>query len=178
MADEPDFATLYGTSPLAPRMAARLWVVAQLAHDSFRQGQPEMWLEQLPPVAGTHVDERFIAAFGSRFDVIALRLAEGLYELSAVATCTADELALHLIIEYAEDLSGDGALDWEWIDALPRRPQDEDFGRLKDILFEDNDVLILYNPALDGAEDPESEIAQLERFVNLHPNNWFKTFGT
>lgn len=178
MPDEPDFATLYAASPLAPRMAARLWVVAQLAHDTFRQGQPEMWLEQLPTVAGPHVDERFIAAFGSRFDVIALRLAEGLEELSAVATCTADELALHLTIEYAEDLSGDDALDWEWIEALPRRPQDEDFGRLKDILFEDNDVLILYNPALDGVEDPNSEIAQLGRFVNLHPNDWFKTFGT
>ena len=56
-----------------------------------------MWLEQLPTVAGTHVDERLIAAFGSRFDVIALRRAEGLDELSAVATCTADELALHLM---------------------------------------------------------------------------------
>jgi len=158
-------------------MAARLWVVGQMVHDDFRQGQPDMWLEQLPTVAGPHVDERFIAAFGSRFDVIALRLAEGLEELSAVAMCTADELALHLIIEYTEDLYGDGALDWEWIDALPARQRDEDFGYLKDLLFEDNDVLMLYNPAMDGIEDPESEIAQLERFVNLHPNDWFKTFG-
>lgn len=171
MADEPDFASLYDASPLAPRMAARLWVVAQLAHDAFRQGMADMWLEQLPTVAGPHVDERFVAAFGSRFDVIALRLAEALEELSAIATCTADELALHLIIEHAEDLCGDGAIDWEWIDALPRRPQDEDFGWLKDLLFEDNDVLILYDPAMDGVEDPESEIAQLERFVNLHPND-------
>jgi hypothetical protein len=125
-----------------------------------------------PDFAGPHIDERFIAAFGSRFDVIALRLAEGLDELSGIATCTDDELALHLVIEYAEDLYGDGALDWEWIDALPVRLRDEDFGRLKDLLFEDNDVLILYNPAMDGAEDPESEVAQLERFVNLHPNDW------
>lgn len=64
------------------------------------------------------------------------------------------------------------------IDALPRRPHDEHFGRLKDILFEDNDVLILYDPAMDGIEYPKSVIAQLERFVNLHPNDWSKTFGT
>jgi hypothetical protein len=159
-------------------MAARLWVVAQLAHDAFRQGQADMWLEQLPSVARPHADERFVAAFGSRFDVIALRLAEGLEELSGVVTCTADELALHLIIEYAEDLYRDGALDWEWILALPTSARDEDFGYLKDLLFEDNDVLILYNPAMDGVEDPESEIAQLERFVNLHPKDWFKTFRT
>lgn len=94
-------------------MAARLWVVAQLAQDAFRQDMADMWLEQLPTVAGPHIDERFIAAFGSRFDVIALRLAEGLDELSAVATYTADEVALHLIIEDAEDLSDDGALGWE-----------------------------------------------------------------
>ncbi len=92
------------------------------------------------------------------------------------ASCTADELALRLVIAFAEDLYGDGALDWEWIDALPARPRDEDFGRLKNLLFEDNDVLILCNPAMYGAEDPESEIAQLERFVNRHPNDWFKTF--
>lgn len=46
--DEPDFAEMYSASPLTPRMAARLWVVAQLAHDTFRQGMADMWLEQLP----------------------------------------------------------------------------------------------------------------------------------
>ncbi len=42
---EPDFTEMYGDNPLTPRMAARLWVVAQLAHDAFRQGMAEMWLE-------------------------------------------------------------------------------------------------------------------------------------
>jgi len=158
-------------------MAARLWVAAQLVHDAFRQDEADMWLEQLPTVAATHVDERFIAAFGSRFDVIALRLAEGLEELSAVATCTADELALHMIIGYAEEQRRDGSPAWGWIEALPHHPDDDDFDLLRDILFEDNDVLILYNPAMDGIEDPESDIAQIQRFVNLHPNDWFKTFA-
>ncbi|MFV0316561.1 MAG: hypothetical protein ACK5O2_06315 [Microthrixaceae bacterium] len=163
-------------------MAARMWVVGQMVHDDFRHGQPDMWLEQLPTVAGPHIDERFLASFGPRFDVIALRLAQGVEELSAVSTCTADELALHLTIEYAEDLVSDGALDWEWIDTLPRRTRDEDFGWLKDILFEDNDVLIPYDPAMDGAEDPESEIARIERFVNLPPERlvpdlWGSTDG-
>lgn len=55
MPDEPDFATIYDTSPLAPRMADRLWVVAQLAHDASRQDIADMWLEQLPTVAGPRV---------------------------------------------------------------------------------------------------------------------------
>ena len=44
------------------------------------------------------------------------------------------------------------------------------------ILFEDNDLFIVYDPATASIEDPESEIAQLERSVNLHPNDWFKAF--
>ncbi len=47
---------------------------------------------------------------------------------------------------------------------------------MKDIHFEDLDVEVLYNPALDGAKDPESELYQRGGYVNLHPKGWFRPF--
>jgi hypothetical protein len=32
------------------------------------------------------------------------------------------------------------------------------------------------HPAADGVEDPESDVYKAERFVNLHPRDWFKPF--
>lgn len=177
MANQPDFAALYAKSPLAPRMAARLWVVALMAADQFRDGVPEMWLEQLPRVAAPYLDDEFVTTFGSRFGVLADRLAAGEANELELTTCTADEMALHLVIDNAEALHGDDALAADWIESLPRRPgADVDFFGVKDILFEDLDIDVLFNPALDGAEDPESDIYLTEGYASLHPRDWFKPF--
>lgn len=56
------------------------------------------------------------------------------------------------------------------------RPADDDFQGVRDYLFYDLDVLHLYDPAADGVEDPESDVAQAERFANLHPRHCFKLF--
>lgn len=178
MDDHPDFATLYADSPLAPRMAATLWVTALLAYDAFRDDVPEMWLEDLPRVAQSFADEQFIAALGSRFDRIAVRLASGSTDPADLTTCIADELALLLVINFARETHADGPMGNDWIDDLPRRPKDEDYGWLTDILFEDLDVEVLFNPALDGAEDPQWELYQREGYANLHPRDWFKPFDT
>jgi len=44
------------------------------------------------------------------------------------------------------------------------------------MLFMDFDVLLLFDPSLDGVEDPASEAYRLGRFENLHPRDWFKMF--
>jgi hypothetical protein len=64
-------------------MAARLWVVARLAHDAFRQDMADIWLEQLPTVARptSTSGSSLRSVHGSMF--IPLRLAEGLEDLSA-----------------------------------------------------------------------------------------------
>ncbi len=84
-------------------------------------------------------------------------------------------MALHLIITYAEDV-----FSWpdpEWINHLPEAgDDDDDYGWLPEILLKDEDVLLLYVPALHGIEDPDSPINQHQRYVNLHPNDWFKQF--
>jgi hypothetical protein len=179
VSDVPDFRSIYCDSSLSPRMAARLWAVAEILYDDFHLGLADDIVSQLPPIARLHADERFVTAFASRFAVIAKRLAEGLDCLEWIATCTADEMAVHLILAHAEDLSITS--EPAWIETLPGRDPDEDededdFDLLVDLLFQDTDVLMLYNPALDGIEDPDSPIGQQLGIANLHPNDWFKQF--
>lgn len=40
-----------------------------------------------------------------------------------------------------------------------------------EVLFTDHDVLMLFNPALDGIEDPD-----ISGGAKLHPRDWFKPF--
>jgi hypothetical protein len=174
VSDLPDFATLYDGSFLSPRMAARLWSVAEIIYDDALAGAAADLMAQLPPIAQLHADQMFTSAFISRFAVIAKRIAHGLTYLEAIATCTADEMAVHVIITYAEQVYN--GRDPQWINDLPARP-DEDyaFDSLPELLLQDDDVLMLYNPALDGIEDAGEEYSEC-RFVNLHPNEWFDEF--
>ena len=178
MADErlPDFEGLYGSGPLTARMAARLWFVADSIEGMNFDGMAEQWTRDLPRVAQVYADDQFTIAFGRRFGILATRIAAGLEQLSDLTTCTADEVALHVVIDDAKRLLDDGELDIEWIDALPHHRADDDFYGVKDHLFYDLDVLHLYDPAADGVEDPESDVYKTERFVNLHPRDWFKPF--
>lgn len=173
----PDFESLYGNGLITARMAARLWYVADCIEGMYFDGMAELWLDQLPRIAKFHIDDQFTTAFGQRFGVLAGRIAAGLDELSAITTCTADELALHMVIDRADELLQEGGLDIGWIDALPHRADDDDLDGAREYLFYDLDVLHLYDPAADGLEDPGSAVYQVERFVNLHPRDWFKPFS-
>lgn len=102
----PDFETLYGDRPLSARMAARLWYVADSTYGSYFDGMADAWIADLPRIAQIHADEAFAAAFGERFGILANRIAAGLAELTDLTTCTADEAALHLVIDRAEELLG------------------------------------------------------------------------
>jgi hypothetical protein len=78
--------------------------------------------------------------------------------------CLADEMALHVIIEHAGVwLEDHGELDEGW-------------GDYEDRVFEDVDFELLYDPAWDGIEDPDSDVARQEGMANLHPKDWFKPF--
>ena len=59
-----------------------------------------------------------VAAFGSRFEALADRLARGLEELTDMTACTADEVALHITIDRAEEIHQEGGIGLDWIDAL------------------------------------------------------------
>ena len=92
-----------------------------------------------------------------------------------MATCTAEEMALHLIIDAAEGATRDGTLVTDL--SLPaNRRRDDDFGAVRELLFRVHDVLLLFEASLDGVEAPDSALDEHRLFANLHPRAWFLPF--
>jgi hypothetical protein len=88
-----------------------------------------------------------------------------------LACCTAEELALHEIIDLAEAHLIDDIVSPAAICHLPDHGErDEDFYWVRAVLFEDHDVLMLYNRALDGIE------YDIDGTESLHPSAWFEPF--
>lgn len=92
-------------------------------------------------------------------------------------TCTAEEMALHLALEEAP-----GHLD-EVDDnedhrhrQLPVHNDDYDWDACADVLFQDGDVVMLFNPAFDGIEDPDNDVNQAAGIGDLRPDAWFEPF--
>jgi hypothetical protein len=86
-------------------------------------------------------------------------------------------MALHLVVDLAEAHLADGIIGPHDAAAssLPDHGNaDRDFDTMRDVLFRDNDVLILFDPLMDGAEIPDGELDRVARYANLHPRDWFK----
>jgi len=75
--------------------------------------------------------------------------------------CTAEELALHILIERASVL-----LDMDGVNA--------DFDEFEDLIYQDVDFEYLYDMKMDGIED--SEVGTELGIGNLHFTEWFKPF--
>lgn len=139
-----------------------------------------MLAQDLPPVVQRLADRAWLDRFINCFDALAERLASADFEDTGPASCTGDEMALHLVIRLAEDLVADGVLDPAGEPASPLPVVDEDdpdFNLARDALFADHDVLALFQPALDGIEDPGNDLNRRFRMANLHPTQWFIPFG-
>lgn len=174
--DAPDFARLYAGSgcPMSPRMAARLWAAAVMLADTY-EGPLHLPRRSLPPIAQRVVDEAWMEQFVSCFDSLALRFERGEVDATRISTCTAEEMALHLIIDAAEGATRDGSLATDL--SLPPDPdRDGDFDAVRELLFGDHDVLLLFDPALDGIEAPDLDLDEHRLFANLHPRAWFLPF--
>lgn len=83
--------------------------------------------------------------------------------LPPLPTCTAEEMALHLILRRARALHLDGELE-DRLAPIPEHPHDSDWGGPLDCLFDDQDVLLLF------ADQPPGD------GVNLEPPHWFDPF--
>ncbi len=93
-----------------------------------------------------------------------------------MASCTAEEMALHLIIDAAEGATLDGSLATDL--SLPADPdRDGDFDAVRELLFRDHDVLLLFDASLDGIESPDWDLGEHRLFANLHPRAWFLPFA-
>ena len=177
-AGSPDFATLYGgaDSPLSPRMASQLWTTAIYFADTYADAEVSDLLRRaLPPSAGRMADDVWMERFVACFQALATRLARGRFASSQLASCTGEEMALHLVIDSAEAGLSDDAIPVN--ESLPADPErDGDFDWAREVLFRDHDVLLLFNPSLDGIEDDDSDLSQRYMFANLHPRRWFLPF--
>jgi hypothetical protein len=92
--------------------------------------------------------------------------------------CTAEEMALHLGIARADDLTRNRPhLVRETVENLPEHRRDFDWHACSDILFQDHDVLMLFDNSLDGIEDSDSQVNQALGMVNLGPQDWFDPFA-
>ncbi|MFH9351300.1 hypothetical protein [Kitasatospora sp. NPDC017646] len=92
--------------------------------------------------------------------------------------CTGEEMALHLAIRQAKTLLRDRPNRiTDLVHELPVSEDDFDWEACLDLLFEDHDVLLLFDRSLDGVDDADSEISQKLGTVNLNPDDWFEPFG-
>jgi len=177
VAGEPDFAGLYAGpgSPVSPRMAARLWAAAVTLADTYAEGREHLLKRSLPPIVQRLADEVWMDRFVACFETLARRLEGGGADGTQITTCTAEEMALHLVIDAAEGGARDGSLAMDL--SLPARSDcDEDFDAIRELYFRDHDVLLLFDPCLDGIEAPDSALDEHGLFANLHPQAWFLPF--
>jgi hypothetical protein len=134
------------------------------------------WDDLLPRVARVGRRIEWLNRFIQCFEDLRVRLARGQYPKPR---CTGEEMALHIAIDRARDFYGDGVTQdvfGSWYESFPSLgAADEDFDWIKDILFEDEDVLMLFDPRFDGIESG-SEIGDHLGVANLHPDEWFLPF--
>ena len=175
--DEPDFTVLCEPHvdgdgwQMTPRMAWYLWSAALYLADEWRSSVATTLVDALPPVARPYATDRaWRTQFIDGFERIADRIAKG-GEDDFLARCTAEELALHKTIDLAEAHRIDDIVSPATVSHLPDHGErDDDFHWMREVLFEDHDVLMLYNPAIDGVED------EVDGNAALHPNDWFVPF--
>ena len=59
---------------------------------------------------------------------------------------------------------------------LQRHPDDYDWDLAGEVLVQDEDVLTLFDPRMDGIEDPDNESNQRMRMGDYRPASWFQPF--
>jgi hypothetical protein len=90
-------------------------------------------------------------------------------------TCAGEEMALHRVLAILDG----GALKFappDKIAELPDHPDDNNWEACRDGLFQDSDILSLFDPRLDGLEDPDADSNQVMGMGDYRPVAWFDTF--
>ncbi|MFJ4598437.1 tetratricopeptide repeat protein [Streptomyces griseoluteus] len=108
------------------------------------------------------------------FDDLASDIREGKWPLP---TCTGEEMALHIAIDHASSMVVDEPeFVADLVRELPPHHDDWDWELCVSSLFEDIDVLFLYEPWSQGIEDPDSFLNQQMGIANLEAPDWFEPF--
>jgi hypothetical protein len=196
----PDFAALFAVCrcrdtscsscagfQLTPRTAAVLWSMAQILADHGYDDVEEHGDDLLRESGEWYLFDRYPRLTWSRdagwrrraarsYDDLASDLATGDWPLP---TCPAEELALHLILEDAPSAVQDGwtGLDEATFNSMPEHPDDFDWDAMPDVLFQDTDILHLFEPDLDGIDDPDETLNIEMAMGDYRPSEWFENFG-
>ncbi|MFE7958645.1 hypothetical protein [Streptomyces sp. NPDC057413] len=121
-----------------------------------------------------HQDAAWRRQMARAFDDLAADCASG---AEVEPRCTGEEMALHLGIARAQELTRNRPrLVQDSVAGLPENRADFDWDACSDVLFQDHDVLMLFDNSLDGIEDPQGDIPQSLGMVNLAPSDWFSAF--
>ncbi|MGW1901688.1 hypothetical protein ACWCQB_30685 [Streptomyces hirsutus] len=129
--------------------------------------------DRLPPLTWT-ADHRWRRRMARAFDDLAADLARGKWP---EPTCTAEEMALHLAIEDAPNYLQDRP-QTDAHHTLPEHGDDYSWDGCSDLLFQDHDVLMLFDPKLSGIADPEDPANQPMGVGDLRATAWFAPFGS
>jgi hypothetical protein len=172
---------------MAPRTAAVLWSLAQILADNGYDDVEEHGSDPMRDEGGWSLFNRYPrvtwgqdAAWRRQaaraYDDLALDLENGDWPLP---TCPAEEMALHMILEDGPSAVEDGwtGLDEPTLAPLAEHPDDFDWDAMPDVLLQDTDVLHLFEPDLDGIEDPEEELNVDMAMGDYRPSAWFKAFA-
>jgi hypothetical protein len=194
----PDFAALFpicrcgnescdacGGLQLTPRTAAVLWTMAQILADHgyddvTRNGDAPVvddseWIlfDRYPRITWRQ-DAVWRRQAARTYDDLAEDLAIGRWPHP---TCPAEEMALHLVLDHAPAAVEDG---WAGLDRhplpLPEHPDDFDWDMASEVLFQDLDILSLFDVEMDGIEDPGDEHNRDLGIGDYRPQAWFRTF--
>ncbi|MFF3878960.1 hypothetical protein [Streptomyces sp. NPDC001978] len=173
-----------GNEVLTARTRAVLHLALQELSDQAWQEVSALGDQPLPPGAGGlfgslprvtwHQDGPWRRQVARAFDDLAADCAS---TAEVEPRTTGEEMALHLGIARAQDLTHNRPrLVSDAVAALPADRQDFDWDACSDDLFQDHDVLMLFDNKFDGIEDPGNDIHQSMGMVNLAPNDWFAPF--
>ncbi|GHE51143.1 hypothetical protein [Streptomyces capitiformicae] len=127
----------------------------------------------LPPVT-LRQDATWRRHMARTFDDLAADLSS---EAEFEPRCTGEEMALHLGIARARHLTHNQPRRVrDSVENLPEHRRDFDWEACSDLLFQDHDVLMLFDNSLDGIEDGDSQVSQALGVINLAAQDWFDAF--
>ncbi|MEY9848505.1 hypothetical protein ABH940_005608 [Streptacidiphilus sp. BW17] len=105
-------------------------------------------------------------------------LAEDLAVGIPMPRTPAEEMALELAIVHADSLlRSDPGRTAPVVSGLPADPRDYDWNACREALFQDSDLLMLFQPNADGLEDPENEVNRRLGIGDYRPAAWFCAFS-
>jgi hypothetical protein len=169
---------------LTPRTVSALWNAAQVLAD---QAYDDVEANGDDPVGADgewYVFDRYPRITFARdavwrrqaarcFDDLADDLAAGRWPSP---TCPGEEMALHLMLRDAAA----GVADERWPDDMGQdggqHPDDYDWELAAEVLFQDSDLMSLFDESLDGIADPDSDPNRLIGMGDYRSPAWFRTF--